>query len=140
MMSFSLLSLFACKSEPEEGINRTDIYGHVTITPQSVEEQPEGTEDSEEPDNDSLEGAQNIESLSYRRVVFNGTCDEFRTAGPGGPASGDLDHIEFMAPFTGSITLELWHSSSVSPEEGLETGAEDPLTYDVAVYDLDNLS
>ena len=84
-MSFSLLSLFACKPEPEAGINRTDIYGHVTITPQTVEEQPEGAEDSEELDNDSLEGAQSIESLSYRRVVFNGSCDEYRTAGLVGP-------------------------------------------------------
>ena len=28
----------------------------------------------------------------------------------------------------------------MSADEGLETGAEDPLTYDLAVYDLDNLS
>lgn len=140
MMSLSLLSLLACQPDEESGIDRTDIFGHVTIVPQNVDEQAEGPEDSEEADNDALEAAQSIGSLSYRRVIFSGTCDEYRTAGPGGPASGDIDHVQFEAPFTGSITLELWHESSVSPEQGLETGGEDPQSYDLVVYDMDNLS
>ena len=102
MTSLSLLSLLACQPDEESGIDRTDIYGHVTIVPQTVDEQAEGPEDSEEPDNDSLEGAQSIASLSYRRVIFSGTCDEYRTAGPGGPSVGDFDHLHLVP---------LWNSS-----------------------------
>ena len=137
MMSFFLLSILGCQPEPETGINRTDIYGYASIVPQSESEKAEGEDES---DNDALEFAQDIGSLSYRRVLFTGTCDDYRTAGPGGPSSGDQDHLQFVAPFTGNMTLELIHSSSVSLEDGLELETEDPLSYDVTVYDLENIS